>query len=195
MATALTRPTSRERFFENPVIPDNILTRLTPELLLEVSSYLDPFHELQLISTSKWFYNTLILDLYRQSGKKISWYPLYIGALENNLDTLNRCLEAGAPLDHYFSLNANESHGWLPQGLQPLYLAVRQLNIEAVAWFLDHGVQPNCLSWVMERNYRSSRCCLARNRARRMSERATKLQRLDALYSQVINADVSPNDG
>ncbi|UPK98972.1 hypothetical protein LCI18_009907 [Fusarium solani-melongenae] len=57
-------------------------------------------HGLALVCTSRTLHEKLILRLYKEAGRKLSWYPLLFGVTEGKIPVLERCLEAGASLDY-----------------------------------------------------------------------------------------------
>ncbi|KAL2684547.1 hypothetical protein Neosp_005625 [[Neocosmospora] mangrovei] len=95
---------------------EDMLSTLPCETLFEILSYLCPVGDgLALISTSKKLYKELIVQLYKEAGRQLNWLPLLFGASEGNIDTLKRCDEAGAPLDHTWPYIGN-CKGGRPRG-------------------------------------------------------------------------------
>lgn len=128
--------------FKNPAIQKGRLATLPTEMLREVLSQVDltGTDGLNLLLTSKFFYNTLILELYKETGKRLSWYPLFIGAMDGNLMTLRNCIDAGAPMDHQWNpLNSQLEDSCLLPWTRPLDVAVKYLHVEAVELLLSRG--------------------------------------------------------
>ncbi|KAF4968189.1 hypothetical protein FSARC_4379 [Fusarium sarcochroum] len=122
-----------------------------PEILIKITTLLPFTAGSNLARTSKKMYRTLNRDLYKQSGKHLNWLPLFYGAHVINTGTLERCLEAGAPIDHCypedpwfkkFTFSNLDFHpprlGW-----RPLRQAISEYSVEAVKWLLAHGADPN----------------------------------------------------
>ncbi|KAJ4201778.1 hypothetical protein NW767_006316 [Fusarium falciforme] len=123
--------------------PDR-LSSLPLETLLELFSYVSlDGGGFSLVRASRKLYHLLILELYKEWGRKSNWAPLFVGAVSGNLLTLKRCLEAGAPLNcrwprhvpKWWVLNIDEDD-------QPLHVAMMHYQVEAVEWMLDQKVNP-----------------------------------------------------
>lgn len=79
----------------------DMLSNLPYETLFEIFSYLCPIGDgLALVCTSRMLRDKLIVQLYKEAGRQLNWLPLLFGITEGKTDVLDRCLEAGAPLDH-----------------------------------------------------------------------------------------------
>ncbi|EEU44831.1 uncharacterized protein NECHADRAFT_84974 [Fusarium vanettenii 77-13-4] len=119
------------------------LSLLPRKILLKVLSHLSPVNGgCSLVLTSRFLYQTLILDLYRETGRQMSWLPIFVGALDGNLLTLQACLRAGAPIDHQWEGNHLRS-GWrFSRRIRPLHVAVDYAQISSVRWLLDKGANP-----------------------------------------------------
>ncbi|KAI8692525.1 hypothetical protein NCS56_00009400 [Fusarium sp. Ph1] len=77
------------------------LTSLPDKLLSRIFSYLCPIGDgLTLVCTSRTHHKKLIVRLYKEAGRKLDWFPLLFGVTEGKIPVLERCLEAGAPLDY-----------------------------------------------------------------------------------------------
>ncbi|KAM5347767.1 hypothetical protein ACJ41O_007591 [Fusarium nematophilum] len=119
------------------------LSALPDEILLMILSRIHPTKDgLGLVVASKKLYSILILDLYRLTGEQLNWRPLFLGARYGNLNTLERCLEAGAPLncpqpEH----ESTEQNVWIPKGSRAIHCALMHHQLEAVKWLLAHGAK------------------------------------------------------
>lgn len=77
------------------------LVNLPHEIQLQILSHLCPLREVvNLITACRKLYNKLIVDFYKEWGRKLNWLPLLIGISQGNIGTLERCLEAGASPNH-----------------------------------------------------------------------------------------------
>ncbi|UPK94763.1 hypothetical protein LCI18_005698 [Fusarium solani-melongenae] len=124
-------------------ICDDLLCRLPREILLKVLSNLSPSDGgCSLVMASKFFYHTLILDLYREAGRQLSWLPLFVGAIDGNLRTLQACLKAGAPIDHQWKGNHLTSEWNFTHGSRPLHVAIDYVQLRSVRWLIAKGAYP-----------------------------------------------------
>jgi len=100
--------------------PRDRLSILPDKLLLQIFSHFVEFaHCLNLIKRSKRFYNSLLPELYKQTGRIHGWYPLYAAARTGNVAALERCYEFSAPLDSDVIFNKCEH---FPFSFRPLIL-------------------------------------------------------------------------
>ncbi|RMJ19690.1 hypothetical protein CDV36_000695 [Fusarium kuroshium] len=125
------------------LICQDVLSILPCEILLKILSNLSPVDGgYSLVATSRFLYRTLILDLYREAGRQLSWLPLFVGAMDGNLLTLETCLKAGAPIDYQWEANHLTS-GWrFHDWARPLHVAIEHVHMGSVKWLLDKGANP-----------------------------------------------------
>ncbi|KAF4464583.1 hypothetical protein FALBO_8577 [Fusarium albosuccineum] len=128
----------------SPVIARDMLSHLPNELLVKVFSHLSPIGDgHSLISTSKKFYNALIIELYRKAGKELDWAPLFIGARDGNMRTLELCRQAGAQMDLQCVRPLGCPEYAMPVGSRPLNIAIDLFQTGVVMWLLFYGANPN----------------------------------------------------
>ncbi|KAJ4248721.1 hypothetical protein NW762_012559 [Fusarium torreyae] len=134
-----------------------------PELLIQISTHLPIAASSNLARTCKKMYRTLNRDLYKRSGKHLNWLPLFYGAHFNNTDTLERCLEAGAPIDRCFPETSRyKEFLFFNPGWRPLRQAISEYSVDAVRWLLDHGADPDSKADEFDQvQYRESPSALA----------------------------------
>lgn len=123
--------------------PDR-LSGLPLETLYELFSYVSlDGGGFSLVRAARRLYDLLILELYKEGGRKSNWAPLFVRAVSGNLFTLKRCLEAGAPLNYRWP--RHNPKWWvlgIDEGGQPLQVAMMHYKVEAVEWMLDQKVNP-----------------------------------------------------
>ncbi|EEU43832.1 uncharacterized protein NECHADRAFT_74039 [Fusarium vanettenii 77-13-4] len=124
---------------------EDILSTLPCETLFEILSYLCPVGDgLALISTSKGLYKKLIVQLYKEAGRQLDWLPLLFGASEGNINTLERCDQAGAPLGHRWAYIGHCRGRGDPGGrfkfCQALDWAIWSGQEEARKWLIENKV-------------------------------------------------------
>ncbi|WAO94090.1 Hypothetical protein NCS54_01165700 [Fusarium falciforme] len=121
-------------------ICQEFLSLLPRKILLKVLSHLSPVDGgCSLVATSRFLYHTFILDLYREAGRQLSWLPLFVGAMDGNLLTLEVCLKAGAPIDHHWKVNRLTSRWPFSRGSRPLHVAIDHVQVSSVRWLLAKG--------------------------------------------------------
>ena len=113
------------------------LEDLPVEILLHFVQTIFSFEDkVNFMSVSRRFYNTFVKDIYKQAGEELDWYPLMEGVKGYRVDTLQRCLEAGSPLDlRHRALNYQDREG----ELTPLEYAIMLSNLKSVKWLLARG--------------------------------------------------------
>lgn len=122
----------------------DLLSRLPRQILVKLLSHLSPVDGgFRLVSASRFLYHTLILDLYREAGRQLSWLPLFLGAMDGNFCTLQTCLEAGAPIDHMWQGNQLTARWPFDTGIRPLHVAIHSAQLGSVRWLLGHGADPS----------------------------------------------------
>jgi hypothetical protein len=110
------------------------LCRLPPEILLDIlEATREHSDKVRLVSTCRRLYDLLILEVYYEAGKRLSWLPMLVAAEDGNCRTLSRCIEAGAPIDYRPSIYS----------FRPLQAAITLSRPLTVKWLLDHGASPN----------------------------------------------------
>ncbi|SPJ75540.1 uncharacterized protein FTOL_05271 [Fusarium torulosum] len=119
--------------------PPLIASSLPPEILLKIILYLLFSHASALARTSKTLYIILNHELYTQC-KHINWYPL---SSTTNTHTLQRCLEANAPIDFHWPDGIDSGTLYLAPGWRPLRQAIDKYLVGVVKWLLAHGADPN----------------------------------------------------
>ncbi len=114
------------------------LEDLPVEILLHLVQTLFSFEDkVRFMSVSHRFYNLFVKDVYKQAGKELDWHPLMDGVKKYRIRTLQRCLEAGSPLDlRYKTFDYHNRE----VALTPLEYAIMFSNLKAVNWLLAHGV-------------------------------------------------------
>ncbi|KAH7257827.1 hypothetical protein BKA59DRAFT_508724 [Fusarium tricinctum] len=115
------------------------LETLPLEILLRIIPYLLFSHASALARTSKTLYAILNHELYKQC-KLINWHPLFN---TTNIHTLQRCLEANAPIDFHWPHGIDSGKLYLARGWRPLRQAIAEYRVDVVKWLLAHGADPN----------------------------------------------------
>ncbi|KAM0434037.1 hypothetical protein ACHAPT_003981 [Fusarium lateritium] len=135
----------RERWMETiEPSPKDRLSSLPRKILDRVWSHLSPCDGgASLVATSRYFYDTLVEELYKEAGRQLNWLPLFIGAMDGNERTLRQCLRAGAPIDHQWTGDGLLA-GWpSTDGIRPLHVAIHYARGDSVEWLLDNGANPS----------------------------------------------------
>lgn len=121
----------------------DLLSLLPCEILLKVFSLLPPVGGGgTLVITSKFFYHTLKLELYKRAANELGWLPLFVGAMDGNVRTLATCLKLGAPVDHQWKGNHLTSEWRFADSSRPLHVAVDHAQLSSVKWLLAKGAKP-----------------------------------------------------
>lgn len=137
-------PVEAELVEDSGLPPRSILFRFPREILVLVLSHLSPADDgLSLVRTSRFFYRTLILHLYRETGRQLSWLPLFVGVMDGNFDTLKICRKVGAPVDHPWEGNHLTTKWSLDDGCRPLHMAIGNVRMDCVKWLLLLGANPS----------------------------------------------------
>lgn len=107
--------------------------RLPTEILLAIRKATEKYSDkVKLARTCRKLYYVLILDVYREAGKKLEWLPMFQAAEDGNRLTLGKCIKAGAPIDYQLS----------PYHPRPLVVAIRlsgSLALSPLSGFLTMG--------------------------------------------------------
>ncbi|KAF4448510.1 hypothetical protein F53441_8096 [Fusarium austroafricanum] len=117
MAFVQSQPPPLER------LPREILLHgILPRLLFSPGS--------SLAGSSRCLYQLLIQQLYRLSGTHLNWYPLFHAAHTNNIATLQRCLEVGAPLNFRWPIRGDVMrHVYIRPSSPPLRKAIFEYQV------------------------------------------------------------------
>lgn len=128
------------------------LSTLPTELHLSIFSYLDSMDDMRnLANTSRLFYILFDEELYKESGRRFSWLPLFIGAQKGDIKLLERCQQAGAPLDTTWQLTNTYVDIDFSQHCRPIHVAVQYRKLVAVNWFLELKNNDNGYDYITER--------------------------------------------
>ncbi|KAI8683440.1 hypothetical protein NCS57_00008200 [Fusarium keratoplasticum] len=119
------------------------LANLPCEIHLEIFSYLCPMGGAHgLVTACKRLYNNLIIEFYKESGPQLNWLPLLVAISQGNIDILDKCLKAGAPLNHRWPYLGEFGRANDPKFFrccQPLYLATWYGQDDVLRWLVDRG--------------------------------------------------------
>ncbi|KAH7264355.1 hypothetical protein B0J15DRAFT_547114 [Fusarium solani] len=138
------RPVEDELVEDKGHVPQSFLLRFPREILPLVLSHLSPADDgFNFVTTSRFFYRTLILHLYREAGRQLSWLPLFVGVMDGNLDTLEICHKVGAPMDHPWKGNHLTTEWPFLDGCRPLHIAIGHVRIDCVKWLIGKGANPS----------------------------------------------------
>ncbi|KAH6987096.1 hypothetical protein EDB80DRAFT_898359 [Ilyonectria destructans] len=125
--------------FYHAIPPDKVdrLSTLPTELHLRIFSYLDSIDDMRnLANTSRWFYILFDEELYKESGRRINWLPLFIGAQKGDIKLLERCEHAGAPMDTTWQLTHTYLDVDFSQHCRPIHVAIEHRKVAAVKWII-----------------------------------------------------------
>lgn len=118
------------------------LVNLPCEIHMEIFSHLYPMGgAFSFVITCQKLYHNLIVEFYKEAGKQLNWLPLLVGISEGNIEILEKCEKAGAPLNHrwpYLGAFRGSGDPSYFRSCQPLDLAL---------W----SGQPQVLQWLTER--------------------------------------------
>ncbi|KAH6962080.1 hypothetical protein BKA56DRAFT_679618 [Ilyonectria sp. MPI-CAGE-AT-0026] len=113
------------------------LSILPAELHLSIFSYLDSIDDMRNIAnTSRRLNLSLDKQLYKESGRRINWLPLFIGAQKGDIKLLERCEKAGAPMDKTWQLTHTYLDVDFSQHCRPIHVAIEYRRVAAVKWII-----------------------------------------------------------
>lgn len=121
------------------------------EILLRFYSHLDSIDNMRnLVNTSRRLNFSLDNELYKESGRRINWLPLFIGAQKGDIKLLERCERAGAPLDTTWQLTHTYPDVNFSKFCRPIHLAVEYRKPVVVKWLLEQDTGANGSDYITE---------------------------------------------